>query len=429
MESRFLKFLFIIFILSCSKDKDEIKPSITVHAPVYMQQINGIDTVKVLATIADNINIEWVKVSLRDNNDISVLSTVTEKPSTKDFTLNIPYFFNDIHLASGQYYFDVSASDGENITTKYVQIIYNEVGRIRNGIFVFSNTGNISDIYKLDNNFIGNFYQSINGDYLGSAVNSYDQQLIYASGVSGAVSAINLNSGSIVWDLPIATSPPTPFYMGFMYNEQTIYLGERNGGINGYNNYGLASYGSISNTGNYMENAFVHNETYLVTEQQSISSNTVKLVLYWIASGVQSQQVTLNEDVKGIYSQSPNSVILFTNDASLTGRIIFYDIPSGSTSSPFTINVGQIDDCIEISAGIYLVVHSGDITLINANNFSTIPYLIGVGANKIKYDYSTNELFVVNGSSLEIYDYSSKTLKGNYNHPNNILNVAFWYNK
>jgi hypothetical protein len=431
MKRKLSRILFISFILffSCSKDKDETKPIITVNTPVHLQQIIGIDTIQVFANISDNKNIEWVQVSLRNNNDIPVLSTITRQPNTKDYELKISYFFDDIHLASGQYYFDISASDGVNITTEYVQILFDEVGKFRNGIFIFSNTGNVSDIYKLDNSYNANFYKSLNGDYLGSAVNSYDQQLLHTTSISGGISAINLNSGSTIWDVPITTSPPTPFYLGFIYNEQTVYIGERNGNIKGLNKYGLANYSAVSNLGCYMENALVHNDTYFVTEQQSIVGNSVKLVLYWMASGAQVQQITLNEDVKGIYSQTPNTIILLTNDASLMGKLIFYDIPSGSTSSPFSIGGGKIDDCIEVSNGIYLVAQGGDVTLINANNFTTLPYLTGVGANKLKYDFLTNELFVINGNSLEIYDYSSKVLKGNYIHPNNVLNVAFWYNK
>ena len=126
---RFIKIIIVVscvFISSCSKDKDDVKPTIVVHSPSNMQQINGIDTVQILATISDNSNIEWVKVSLRNSNDIPVLSSITKKPNTTDYELNVMYFFDDIHLASGQYYFDISASDGENTTTKYVDILLNE---------------------------------------------------------------------------------------------------------------------------------------------------------------------------------------------------------------------------------------------------------------------------------------------------------------
>lgn len=418
-----------LFISSCSKDKDDVKPTIIVHSPVYLQQINGMDTVQILATISDNRNIEWVKVSLRNTNDIPVLSTITKKPATADYELNVMYFFDDIHLASGQYYFDISASDGENITTQYIDILLDETPKIRNGIFVFSNTGSQTDISLLANNFNSSFYSSLNGDYLDAAVNSYDQQLIHTSSISGSISSIDLKSGGLAWNVPINSSPPTPYFMGFLYDNQNIYLGKRNGIIQGYDNNGAANYGATAYPNYYMESALVHEDYYLVTEQHLISGSAVKLVLYWMASGIEVKQLNLNEDVKGMYSYGANELILITNNTSSMGKLDFYNIPSGLSSSPFTIGVGYIDDCVEISNGIYLVASGGDIILINANNFSTLPYLSGIGANKLKYDYLTNELFVTSGNMLTIYDYTSKALKGNYIHSSSILNVDFWYNK
>ncbi|PJA06311.1 MAG: hypothetical protein COX70_09685 [Flavobacteriales bacterium CG_4_10_14_0_2_um_filter_32_8] len=429
---RFIKIIIVVscvFISSCSKDKDDVKPTIVVHSPSNMQQINGIDTVQILATISDNSNIEWVKVSLRNSNDIPVLSSITKKPNTTDYELNVMYFFDDIHLASGQYYFDISASDGENTTTKYVDILLNETPKTRNGIFVFSNIGSQTDISLLDNNFNSSYYSSLNGDYLDAAVNSYDQQLIHTSGIIGSVSAINLKSGGLAWNVPIITSPPTPYYMGFLYDNQHIYLGKRNGIIQGYDNNGAANYGANAYPNYYMESALVHENYYLITEQHLISGSAVKLVLYWMASGIEVKQLNLNEEVKGMFSYTSNEIILITNDASSMGKLDFYSISVGLSSSPFSIGVGFIDDCVAISNGIYLVASGGDIILINANNFSTLPYMTGVGANKLKYDELTNELLVINGNLLTIYDYTSKALKGSYTHSTTILNVAFWYNK
>ena len=289
MNRKILYSLFTILVFySCSKkDEDIIKPSVTITAPVNLQQVNGIDTMQVLATISDDRNIESVSVSLRDANDIPVLSTVTKTPNQKNYDLNISYFFDDIHLLSGQYDLSVRAFDGENTTTKYVTIFLNETPKSRQGAFVVSNTGGVSDIYYLDNLYSGSFYQSINGDYLGAAVNSYDQQLVHASaGVvpSASVKAIDLKSGLNSWDIPIINSPPTPFYTGFLYDSQTVFLGKQNGGIQGYNKNGAGSYNAVVITNFNVESALVH-DNILVTEQHAFSGGMVKLIPYWMASG------------------------------------------------------------------------------------------------------------------------------------------------
>ncbi len=196
MNRKILYSLFIIFILffSCKKDKDETKPTIIVTAPSYLQQINAVDNVQIIATISDDRNIERVTVSLRDDNDIVVLSTITKKPNTKDYYLNIFYEMDNIHMLSGEYYFDISASDGENTTHKYITVFVNDVVKVREGMFVISNSGSMSDIYYLDNTYNASSYVSVSGDYLGAAVNSYDQQLLHVSSIFGSLTSINLKT-------------------------------------------------------------------------------------------------------------------------------------------------------------------------------------------------------------------------------------------
>lgn len=416
--------IVLLLIFSCSKDKDETPPVINVTAPFSGQIINGMDTVKILASISDDRNLEWVKVSLNDMNDIAVLTTKTETPTAKDYQLNTSYFVDDVHLASDVYYFNISASDGENVTTKQIEVNLNEVAKTRNGIFVVSNNGASSDITFLDNNYNGSFYATISGNFLGSAVNSYDQQLIHASSNSAGITSVDLKSNNITWSVP-SISP----FTGFLYDDRHVFVGQNNFTFKGYDRFGASNFSGATNANSYVESALVHQNYYYVTEQKIIASNNVSLVLYWRASGVEVQQVAINEDIKGIFSKSANQIILLTNDVSQMGKVVFYDIPSGLKSSPFSISIGKIDDGIEVSSGVYLVAASGNLTLINVNNFSTLPYLNGVTANLIKYDKLTNELFVINGNVLTVYDYPSKAVKGTYTHTTNILNINFWYNK
>ncbi|PCJ24793.1 MAG: hypothetical protein COA97_09040 [Flavobacteriales bacterium] len=425
----------MIFFFSCSKDKDDTKPTITINLPVELQQINGIDTIRVSATIHDDRNIESVSVSLRNGNDISVLTTVTKNPNTKDYDLNISYYFDDMHLISGQYDLRVSASDGENLTVKYVTIFLNETPKSKEGTYVISNSGSISDIYYLDNAYNGAFYQSINGDYMGSAVNSYDQQLIHASSgtVSNAsVNSIDLTSGLNLWSIPIINSPPTPFYTSFLYDNESIFLGKRNGGVQGYDKNGAANYNASAISNFYVESALVH-DNILVTEQHALSGTTVKLIPYWMASG---NPTTINatllpsEDIVGMFTRATNEIIVITNDALFNGNLIFYDPTTGSLTS-FPIGLGKIDDCLEIGTGIYLIVHSGNISTINVNSnfpFATTLLISGANANNIWYDSFLGELFVASGSLLTVHNSTGAQI-GSYSHINTIEEVIFWYNK
>ena len=94
-------FVALVFLFSCSKDKDDIKPTIIVHSPIELQQVNGIDTLQVRASISDDRNIERVSVSLLDANGIPVLSTTTKTPNSVDFELSTFYIFDNIYYCLG----------------------------------------------------------------------------------------------------------------------------------------------------------------------------------------------------------------------------------------------------------------------------------------------------------------------------------------
>ncbi len=111
----------------------------------------------------------------------------------------------------------------------------------------------------------------------------------------------------------------------------------------------------------------------------------------------------------------------------------YYYAPLTGFLSTHSLGLGQIDDCLEIDLGVYLVVHGGNVSRVNTNSgfpfLTPASYLTGLSVNRIWYDDLTDELYLASGNVLNVYDYSSVTLKGTYNHINTIQEVLFWYNK
>ena len=67
--------------------------------------------------------------------------------------------------------------------------------------------------------------------------------------------------------------------------------------------------------------------------------------------------------------------------------------------------------------------------LVNANNYSTLPYLSGINANKIKYDAFSNELYVIDNNIITAYDFSSKNVLFSYTHTSTVVDLVFLFNK
>ncbi len=426
---RFILTLVALTLLySCQKEKDNSKPVIVVTAPVNYQSINAIDTVPIYATISDNQNIISVTVSVKNANGDLVLNSRSVRPNNSDYVLDMEYFVNDISLPGGQYYFDISADDGENVAHKYVQVMFNAAATTREGVFIVSNNGSTSDIVKLDNAYLASPFASFSGDFLAMEVNSVTQQFFHCASATGDLSILDPLTGNSLWSSSAISSPPAPYFTNLMLHNQEFYVGYYNGNIKRFTASGGANVNANANVGYYVEESAVINN-YHVTAQKSIVPGTVNLVLYWENSGAFARQVALNEDVLGIYDYTSTEMVLITNTSAQLGNVVFYYYSTGLIGSPFSVSLAKIESCIEISNGVYLVAEGGNLTIVDVNNFSTLGYLSGVPANLLKYDALSNELFVVNGNQLTVYDYTTKLVVANYAHAAAIDGVAYWYNK
>lgn len=427
MNKWFIIFLLLtsIFITSCSKDEDNFRPTITVSSPTHMQNINGLDTIVVRATFKDDQNLEEIQVYLKDENDNLVLSSssINIQPNTSTYELNELFFFDDIHLLTGSYYFIFKASDGKNTALVTVDVVLDEYPKQRNGIFIADNNGSSSNLTLLDNSFNGSFYSTYAGSFFDFEVNSFEQQMLITPSNTSNITAVNLETGSVEWTDNISST-----VTGILGSDNYYYLGYYNGNIKRYNNNGAFNFHGVTNTNHYVEQIAIH-ENHIIMEQKEIGTSNVQLTIDWLSNGSTVNQATINEDILGIYTIDPNNLAILTNNSIPEGNLIYYYYSTGLTGSPFTLNIGNIDACEEISTGLYLVAESGNLTLINAAGFSKLTYLNGITANLLKYDHLTDELFVVNGNQLTIYDYSLKSVKGSYTHSSAIIDLDFWYNK
>ena len=429
---RFHKTIFIVvgllIIFSCSKEKDTQSPVITIDLPTHLQLINSGDTIQVKGVITDNKNIKSIRVVLRDDNNIPALSAINLQVNSTRYELNELYFFNDIHMNTGTYTFTISASDGENITTKYIDVSVGEVPKVRERVFIFDNVANTTSVYQLDNALNTSLFKTINGDFIGGIANSYYQQIISVGSATGNATAIDAEFATNLWEVSTITTPPTPYFTTAFSDNKTPYLGYYDGEIKGFDAGGNVNFAAHAVNGFYCESGFVH-ENYLVTEQVNITRTNFRFGLYYLFSGASYLQFLIFEDIIGMYSFKPNEIVLISNDASGNAKLSFFNISANGFSSPFSIGSGKIDATEEVGKGLYLISKNGDIRLINANTFTSQTYLSAVNANKIKYDVYTDELYLIDGNVLTVYDFSSKTLKGSYTHTNPILDVAFMYNR
>ncbi len=428
MNKLFFIVCCVLIIFCCKKDNlDNINPAITINSPTASQHYNVLDVITITGSITDNRNIESVTISLLDANNIHVLNSIALEPNTASVLLNEQMEINNVHLSSGSYSLKIKASDGINHTDYYVEIYISESPTIRQGSFVFSNTGSITQITKLDNGLNATPFATLNGDFLNGFVNSYYQEVVACGKVSGNLIALSSAGANQNWMISNNVSGWS-FFTGLMQIEKEYFVGYYDGSIKSFTQNGTPKFSAQAFVNSYCENLFVHQNNLLIAEEPEIAGSKIRLVSYYLATGIIKDNFELNEDVVGMYSKSANEVILFTN-VSGVGTIKIYDTYLNSTWTPFSLYSGTITSSTALSQGVYLVAQGGDVVLVNATTSTKLPYLTGIGANIVKYDSQNKEVYVSSGNLLTVYDYTTKTVKGSYYNPSNILAIDFWYNK
>ena len=417
----------LLVLFSCKKEEnDDQGPTISISSPTENQSFTALQSFTIQGAVSDDKNISSITISLRNANNIKVLSSISKTPNTPSYQLNETFGLNDLHLPSGTYTLKISASDGFNQTDKYIPLLINEYPKIRNGLFVFSNTGSTNQAVKLSNTLVASNFSSAFGDFLGGVVNSYYQEVITCPNYTSNLIAQDAVSSLSSWEI-LNTSSGVPNFTGITINGNELFVAYYNGNIRSYFNGIAPNFNGLSFANSYAKKMHVH-DNIIITEQPEISGGKIRLVCYYKVSGVIKDNVELNENVVEMFSFSTNEVVVFTNLGG-NGTIKIYYLNTNAITNPFALGAGLITSCTEISRGIYLLAQAGNLIKVNYNNFTYSTYLSGIGANLVKYDSIANEVVVTNGNVLTSYDYSTKSIKSTYTHSNTILAFDFWYNK
>jgi hypothetical protein len=144
----------ILLLATCKKEGDDIAPSIQVISPTDAVFMSLPDTLNVIAIIKDNVEVRSVKVSLVDDENVSVGPSFTNTFSSAEVNFNVAFIIEDLSLETGSYFLQITASDGENESKSFVPLSLVEVPKEMLGTFYSYQNGNLSALR----------YDLLNGD-------------------------------------------------------------------------------------------------------------------------------------------------------------------------------------------------------------------------------------------------------------------------
>ncbi len=426
----------IIMLLSCilllmnysCKKKNDPPPVIGVTSPYQGAIYNIGDTVHVIATITDNANIEYVKVTLLNSNYIPVDAAYTINGTGKAADVDMKYPITNINLATDSYFINVQASDGNSTINAFQTIIIHEIPLLREAIYTITGSNAMNTIvWKVDTGNTITQVIALSGDFANAAISSTDQCL-YTTGIyTGGFNCVNLPGNSLSWNIA-AHNTGLPTYERVYSNNHWNLLADYDGNITGYDRTKTKNFSTTTLTQTY-PHIMYSDSRYLYAEQRDYTGTSIHLKVYHIVDGIPYQEIAINEDIVAMFSINKDSVMIFTNHSG-TGHAIIYNITNNSITTPNILPIEKIISAAQISPNIFLIAMQNNVYIYNTANFGTVNVFTSIPSSlAMKFDSLNQQLFIANVKTLNVYNYPSNIATSSLLFADTLRDISILYNK
>ena len=427
---RFFFLTFCVLFFACRKDNSIDTPTVQIFEPAGLQTFRVFDTLMVKGQVSDPQGLQSINISLTNGQSVQVLPSVQVPVTSNNMNFTWPYILSDIHLASGQYYITVSASNGTNTKYAYQEIYVDAAPTIREAVYAITRNSAGVQTWILDSAFHVSAGSSLNGNYCSSDISSYYQQLYIAAYDSGNVNALTVPSGSPAWSLPGSNSS-TPFFTNVYSYGDAAYVSYYSGFIKYYDSKGVQQ--SVINVaaGYYPVKTFLWGK-YLFVEEKTFSSSPENLTLYYSQSGAGYQQCSLPGPVVAMYGMDNDDVFIFGNQPSGSPYIEKYSISGNILYAPVLLPSARLLSAAQLNPGEFLAGFSnGTVYQYTYNPSNFLTFITGVNASHLRYDAVNNQLIVAAGKLVQEYNcsISSATLLYSASMADSVLDVQVLFNK
>ncbi len=419
--------LLLVLTQSCKKEIDNELPKIDILTPSENKLFFIPDAVTINVEVTDNKALEYVRLTVTNENYVSVAPAVVRYPDANTTTISQSIVVDDPQLASGDYYVVVTASDGGNEKSAYRKIrFYGLERRYMGAVFVDDATSNQVNVYLVDTLYNKQLISTQSDDFGASAISSRNQAYYLMGNVTGDMQSVALSSSGVDWALPAQSTPPASYFTGVATYDGKVYISSYDRKIQGV---GKAGNGILSiETGSYIPYAIHRQGDALFSEQRNSSSGQKKLVQYYEASGGFKKEISLDIEVVEFCHRTGGGVLVFGNNGS-QGVMKDYDAENNSFWEPHDLPNGKVLSACRVDENNFMIGHESGVLWYRYNANSLVIFKTGVQATGIQYNDVDNIIVVATGSELKYYSFPSGSLVQSIGHSNPIKGIEVFFNK
>lgn len=422
----FFLLLLSLVIYSCKKEKDEVKPVIVLDSPADKESFKVFDEIPISGTVEDDIHIEFVRISLLDENQKTAASGIAINPTGKKLNFTRGIALNDVNMESGLYYLAVTASDGINEHKLFRYVYISEASQKRKGIFVITSDGLTTRAELIDSTGLVNSYTSFYGDYSGSAISAYYQTLSVAGSKTGDMTCINLSDKSVKWKIP-TTHQSYPTFTNIEYIDRWNHLSYyEEGTMKAYFDNGSVRTNFKAINGFYSKK-LINMDTHLISYQESFTGEMKKLVTYNKSTGLFYHDLSVAFEVVDFCQLTGMNVLAFGNQEN-AGVLKIYNSNANNERETIALPAGKITCAAKLNENEYMFSNENGLYIYYYMSNSTSLFKSGNFTHFV-YDDLNDEVIAVTNNQILLYNYNSGTLISTYSFGGEVRKVLPWYNK
>lgn len=418
-------FLILLMLSACAKEKDLQAPKIRIQSPLNSTSYTVPFQLSVVATISDDVGLDYYQIKI-SGPDGQVVQSLQINTNEKEKQVNEVFTMSDIHLASGIYTINVKASDGNHLSSKYVQINVSGINRVLEKVFISSKQNNQGKLKYIAGNSLTDFYAILNEPSF-FLINSYYQKIALAEKAGNPIQILNAQNGSVEQNIVNVTSQAN-YFTATHYStiNHSLLIGTSDQKIKVFNSGGDFLYQFSVSNGFQAEQIYHFEDVILVAEKSQTTTNK-KLSCYNYNSGNMLFSNSINFDHIVLLGEFNHQPLFWVNTGS-NGEVKSIHKNSGAITTLY--NFGQaIIQVRTIHSGYYLILLTNGIYLYNSTS-NTINQIIN--SNQLidfQYDNISEIIYAMSLTDVRAYLAANGTLINQVSSSDTLVSIQLLYNK
>jgi hypothetical protein len=402
----------VFFIWGCNKKVDESFPEVSFLGPAVGSTYFLPDTVFVTVQVKDDLNLDYVKISVTKEAGIPVSSVFLENelPGIES-TVSCAIICEDVHLETGTYFVQVSVSDGTNVREAFREINLVEVPKQLKATLLFSNQGNATKIDSLSSEGQVIALATVPHSMSFGLAGSYHQEVLIAGTSASGISLLRTDNWVVHGNVPIIGSQVSDFVrdISFQPSRKRYYASCFDGRIRSFSRKGN-NYGEYFISQNFVPEIarLIGDKLYVFAHNQSASMKTV--FVFNVLTGVLIQSAQVNWNIRGFFPLNNNELLLFGDNGSqwraLRMELEFLNInPLGSVEAP-----GVLRETLHMGGNRFAIRTQNAVFVINGFQSSAQQVQTSGTVKRIRFNDVTQRLMVLSGGQLLTVDLNGSVL-------------------